>query len=94
MENVKQFSPAYFEACEWIKENTPEDSVIMTIWSNRAVYNCQRNVIGNMADISLSTDVNYTLNKTKEYGVTHIFLHKFSLSNEPMSEKYTIELLE
>ncbi len=91
MMDVKQFSPMYFKACDWIKENTPQDSVIMTIWSNRAVYNCQRNVVGNVVDISLSTDVNYTLNKTKEYGVTHIFLHKFSLSNEPMSEKYTVE---
>jgi hypothetical protein len=38
--------------------------------------------------------VNYTLNKTKEYGVTHIFLHKFSLSNEPMSERYTVEFAQ
>jgi len=91
MLKVKQFSPLYFKACDWIKENTPKDSVLMTIWSNRAVYNCQRNVVGNIVDISLSTDVNYTLNKTKEFGVTHIFLHKFSLSTEPMSEKYTVE---
>ncbi|MEM5793043.1 MAG: glycosyltransferase family 39 protein [Candidatus Aenigmatarchaeota archaeon] len=91
MFQVKQFSPMYFKACEWIKENTPKDSVIMTIWSNRAIYNCQRNVMGNIPDISLSTDVNYTLNKAKEFGVTHIFLHKFSLSNEPMAEKYTVE---
>lgn len=94
MMQIKQFSPLYFKACDWIKENTPQDSVVMTIWSNRAVYNCQRNVVGNVADISLSTDVNYTLNKTEEYGVTHIFLHKFSLSNKPMGEKYTVEFAQ
>ncbi|MBD3155538.1 MAG: phospholipid carrier-dependent glycosyltransferase [Candidatus Aenigmarchaeota archaeon] len=94
MMQIKQFSPLYFKACDWIKENTPQDSLIMTIWSNRAVYNCQRNVVGNVADISLSTDVNYTLNKTEEYGVTHIFLHKFSLSNKPMGEKYTVEFAQ
>ena len=94
MLQVKQFSPAYFEACDWIKVNTAEDSVLMTIWSNRAVYNCQRNVEGNIADISLSTDVNYTLNKTKLYGVTHIFIQKFSMSDTPMSEKYTIEFVQ
>jgi len=94
MLQVKQFSPLYFKACDWIKENTAKDSVLMTIWSNRAVYNCQRNVEGNIADISLSTDLEYTLNKTKLYGVTHIFIQKFSMSDSPMSEKYTIEFVQ
>jgi len=94
MLQVKQFSPTYFEACDWIKENTPKDSVVMTVWSSRAVYNCQRNVTGNIVDIALSTDVNYTLNKTKLYGVTHIFIQKFSMSDRPMSEKYTVEFVQ
>ena len=94
MLQVKQFSPLYFKACDWIKQNTSEDSVIMTVWSNRAVYNCQRNVVGNIVDIALSTDLNYTLNKTKTYGVTHIFIQKFSISNEPMSEKYSVAFVQ
>jgi len=94
MLQVKQFSPTFFEACDWIKENTPEDSVIMTVWSYRALYNCQRNTIGNTPDIALSTDLNYTLDKTREYGLTHIFIQKFSISDKPMSEKYTIGFLQ
>ena len=94
MIQVKQFSPMYFQACDWIKSNVPEDSLLMTVWSSRAVYNCQRNVVGNIPDISLSTDLNYTLNKTEAYGVTHLFIQKFSLSNEPLSEKYTVSFLQ
>lgn len=91
---IKNFSPLYFQACEWIKQNTPKDSLIMTVWSSRAVYNCQRNVIGNVADIALSTDLNYTLNKAKAIGITHIFVQKFSMSNEPMSEKYSVAFVQ
>jgi 4-amino-4-deoxy-L-arabinose transferase-like glycosyltransferase len=94
MQQVKQFSPLFFEACNWIEKNTPQNSTLMTIWAHRAVYNCQRNCIGNMADISLSKDLNYTLSVTKQNGITHLFIQKFSLSNEPLEEKYTIDFVQ
>jgi hypothetical protein len=94
MAQVKQFSPLFFEACDWIKQNTSKDSLIMTIWSHRAVYNCQRNCTGNMADISLSKDVNYTLSVAKQNGITHLFIQKFSLSNQPLEESYTVDFVQ
>jgi hypothetical protein len=87
---VRGFSPTFFEACKWIKENLPENVRLMTIWCYRAVYNCQRNVIGNHPDVALSRDVNYTLNVTKQLGITHLFIQKFSIDykNQHLSERY------
>ena len=94
MGQVKQFSPLFFEACDWIKVNTPQNSLIMTIWAHRAVYNCQRNAAGDIADIAMSTDVNYTLSVAKELGITHLFIQKFSIGNSPMEEQYSIEFVQ
>jgi len=87
---VRRFSPAFFEACEWVKKNLPENVRLMTIWSYRAVYNCQRSVIGNYPDIALSKDINYTLNVAKQLGITHLFIQKFSIDykNQHLSERY------
>jgi hypothetical protein len=96
MYQVKQFSPTFFEACGWIKKNTPKDAVFMSIWSHRAVYSCQRNSIGNTADIALSNDVNYTINIAKELGITHLFIQKFSIdpNNQHLSEKYDLSFVQ
>jgi hypothetical protein len=93
---VRQFSPAFFEACKWVRENLPENVRLMTIWSYRAAYNCQRNVIGNFPDIALSRDLNYTLQVAKANGITHIFIQKFSIdpANKHYSEHYDLEFVQ
>ncbi|RLI98031.1 MAG: hypothetical protein DRP00_02900 [Candidatus Aenigmatarchaeota archaeon] len=93
---VKQFSPSFFEACDWVKENLPENVTLMTIWAHRATYNCQRNSIGNLADIALSKDVNYTLEVAKKVGITHLFIQKFSidLRNRHLGERYDAEFVQ
>lgn len=94
MKSVKMFAPSFFEACNWIKQNLPEDSLTMTVWSHRAIYSCQRDFVGNMADISVSNDLNHTLSFTKEQGITHIFIQKFSIGNEALSEQYSVNFVQ
>ncbi|MFH1623229.1 MAG: glycosyltransferase family 39 protein, partial [Candidatus Aenigmatarchaeota archaeon] len=90
MYQVKQFSPLFFEACDWIKANTPQDALLSTVWTYRATYNCQRNVVGSEPDMALSNNVTHILAAAKEIGVTHIFVQKFSLSDQSLSEKYPV----
>jgi len=96
MARVKQFYPTFFEACDWIKQNTPKDSLLMTIWAHRAVYNCQRSSVGNMADIALSKDLNYTLSIAKQHGINYLFIQKFSidLQNQRLQERYDVEFVQ
>jgi len=90
MDQVKQFSPSFFEACDWVKENVPKGSLITTVWTHRTTYSCQRNVIGAFPDIRLSRDLNYTLDVAKQHRVTHIFIQKFSIDyqNRQLQETY------
>lgn len=90
MYQVKQFSPLFFEACDWIKANTPQDLVISTVWTYRTAYSCQRNVVASLADMALSNNVTHILEVTKAVGITHIFVQKFSLSDQSLSESYPI----
>jgi len=94
MTSIKQFSPLFFEACDWIKSNTPKDIRIMTVWVWHTTYNCQRNVIGNLADLEMNQDLKFALDTAKKLGITHIFIQKFSMSNEYMSEKYNINFVQ
>ena len=96
MAMVKQFSPSFFEACNWIKENLPENITMSTVWTNRAIYCSQRNAIGHSPDIYLSRDVNYTREVAKKRGITHLFIQKFSIStgDKALSEKYKLESIQ
>jgi 4-amino-4-deoxy-L-arabinose transferase-like glycosyltransferase len=97
MASVKQFSSAFLQACDWVKSNpdkVPVDATITTVWMHHTAYNCQRNTVGNMADIALSTDLNHTLEVAKENGIGFIFVQKFSLSDQPLSEKYTLNFIQ
>ncbi|MDI6825969.1 MAG: glycosyltransferase family 39 protein [Candidatus Aenigmarchaeota archaeon] len=98
MFRVKQFSPIFFEACNWVKENTPKNVSLYTVWGWRALYNCQRNAVGTgtIPDIALSRDVNYTVDVAKQHGITHIFIQKFSIDyrNQHFSENYDIDFVK
>lgn len=95
MIQVKQFSPSFFEACTWIKGNTPKDATISTFWSSRAVFNCQRKSPGSPADLRLSTDPNYTLSVAKQFGIDYLFIQKFSIDtqNRHLSEQYDLNFV-
>ncbi|MEM5879099.1 MAG: glycosyltransferase family 39 protein [Candidatus Aenigmatarchaeota archaeon] len=98
MARVKQFSPTFFEACDWVKTNLPENVSLYTVWAHRAIYNCQRNAVGTgtIPDIALSKELNKTLQVAKVNGITHLFIQKFSIdpANKHYGENYDLEFVE
>ncbi len=96
MKQVKQFSPAFFEACEWVRNNLPKDAVLSTVWVHRTAYSCERTVVGNPPDIFLSKDLELVKKDAKEVGITHLFIQKFSLgfSSEAISELYRVDVVQ
>ena len=93
MSQVKQFSPLFFKACDWGRENLPQDALITTVWGHHTTYNCQRTVAPNLADFQLSNDVGFIREVAKDNGITHIFVQKFSIRNDPLQEGYTIDFV-
>jgi 4-amino-4-deoxy-L-arabinose transferase-like glycosyltransferase len=93
MMQVKKFSPLFFEACDWIKQNTPKDIRIAgVIWGSSTTFNCQRDIGGGGPDIALSQNTTLMLSELKASGATHLFIQKFSISwtDQKLSEKYPI----
>jgi len=93
MTEVKKFSPLFFQACDWIKQNTPANIRIgNVIWGGSTTYNCQRDIGGGGPDVSLSQNITLMLSNLKESGTTHLFVQKFSISwtDQKLSEKYPI----
>ncbi|MBS3052170.1 MAG: glycosyltransferase family 39 protein [Candidatus Aenigmarchaeota archaeon] len=97
MERVKEFSPAFFEACQWIRENTPKNSRLgVVIWAGATAYNCQREVGGGGGDVTLSQNLTLALSVLKMQGSTHVFIQKFSIgwNDEKLTERYPISFVD
>ncbi len=94
MENVKRFSPLFFEDCNWVKANLAEDVKILTFWGYRAAYSCDRIISPAWADIRLNDNPDDIVNISKMHGITHFFIQKFSLSQQPSRESYSIAFVQ
>ncbi|MBI2547530.1 MAG: glycosyltransferase family 39 protein [Candidatus Aenigmarchaeota archaeon] len=94
MSQVKQFSPTFFEACDWVKANLPKDSLLYTFWGHRAAYSCDRTISPSIADIVLSDDPAYVNDVAHQNGITHIFIQKFSITQQPTKESYSVSFVE
>jgi 4-amino-4-deoxy-L-arabinose transferase-like glycosyltransferase len=92
---VKQFAPSFFDACKWIKQNTPKDSILFTLQEHPAYYNCDRkfmwDIVG-LEEVLLSGNDNiYTYLKLHEFD--YVFVQYFSLSSTPTSKSYSFSFL-
>lgn len=99
MVQVKQFSPSFFEACDWVQENTPIETRLSTLWTHRTAYSCNRYVTDNPADIGLGNNATDMKSLAEKIGITHIFIQKFSIDpqNRHLQERYDasfVQLLE
>ncbi len=96
---VKEFSPYFFEACDFIKRNTTENVLLMTVWDHGTIYNCQRKAISfgylpDSPDIAISENLTLVLERLNAHEITHIFIQKFSMSNRLLSSKYPTSFVE
>lgn len=79
---IKQFSPAFFKGCDWIRRNTPEDSLLVNLWGHRAEYACKRDSIyatspGGKAMLLDGNDTSYEI--MKAHGASYVYIQKFSI---------------
>jgi len=93
----KMFSKSFLDACEWIKNNTPKDSLLLSLNTHPTIYNCQRNAIwelDDLPDIILSNNVTLVLDRLKVNGINYIFVQKFSLSNQAYRVSYPVSFVQ
>ncbi len=91
MNQVKQFSPAYIEAMEWMKDNTPQDAFFLNLWGTPAIYNAERTSVWHMpeqGDIMLSNDDAIVIPLLERNNITYVVVTRFSISNEKLLTVY------
>lgn len=99
LKQVKAFSSYFFDACNFIKQNTSEDVLLITVWDHATIYNCQRRATSfgfmlDSPDIALSGNLTLMLERLKANEMTHIFIQKFSISKEMSLSKYPYDFVK
>jgi len=97
LDNVKNFVPSFFQACNWVKNNLPEDAKLFSLHTYPTRYNCERASVWEMpykADVLLSNNITLVKEGLKKNGIDYIFVQKFSLSNSPLSQAYPVSFLD
>jgi len=88
---IKQFSNSFFQACDWVKENTEGGSLLVTLWQHRAEYACRRDTVW-VSDPGIGSAVLARDNRTtqifKLHGADYIFIQKFSIRPGNEGESY------
>jgi 4-amino-4-deoxy-L-arabinose transferase-like glycosyltransferase len=92
MTQVKQFAPGFFDGCDWIRQNTPADSLFLSLHTYPTVYNCERRADWEFPGkgVILIQPGNASYDMIKKHGFDYIYVQMFSLSQEPMSQTYSV----
>ncbi len=93
---VKQFSPAFIEANQWIATNTPKDAVIFSLWTAATVYHSERSAVwsvAKLADILIANSDEKVLPVLREYGIDYILVAKFSISQQAYQQAYPLQFV-
>lgn len=95
MKSVKAFSDGFFEGCDWIEKNTPENSLLFSVYAHHTMYFCNRKAIRYLPD---SAEIQITNNDTayehlKLHGFDYVFVQAFTLSYDAYSEVTMVDFL-
>lgn len=97
MTAVKGQLTGLVEGCKWVKNNTPKDSILFSVYAHQTAYQCNRKTVGNGipgdAEIMLSNNDN-AYNALKEHGFDYVYVQQFTVSLTPYSEAITVGFLE
>lgn len=91
MPTVKQFSPLFFDACNWVKQNVPSDATMLSLYTAPTSYNCDRKAIWelqDLPDIVLSNNLNITVRRLQANGIDWIFVQKFAMNQQAYRQNY------
>ena len=96
MTSVKAFAPGFFVGCDWIKANTPQDSLLFTIYAHHTAYQCDRANLG--SGIPDKAEIQLTNNDTayehlKLHGFDYVFVQQFTVSQQSYYETITTDFL-
>src|SRR3989304_8658096 len=90
MKAVKQFSPGFYEGSRWIKDNTPPDAIVLSLWTHQTVYTTERNAFWMTDDLVgiLTFNNQTTVDLLKKNGFDYVFVQKWSITEGAYYQGY------
>ncbi len=98
LDQIKDFSPLFFDTCDWVKENIPKDEIILSLYKYPTRYNCERTAvweinIPDLSNILISNDIDKISSTINKHGYGYIFVQKFAISSGSVQQSYPIEFI-
>ncbi len=96
MQTVKHGLDGLVEGCDWVKANTPADSVIYAIYGHQAAWRCDRSVLATVPDadiIRLGSDANVTYSHLRLHGFDYVMIEQFTVSYSPTGEQNSVSFV-
>lgn len=96
MPAVKNFPASFLQACDWIQENTPEGSNMLSLHTYPTRYNCDRGSVWEIPDkrdILLSNNVSIIKDRLDANGIDYVFVQKFAMTSQPVEQAFPIQFV-
>lgn len=94
MQQVKHGLDGLIDGCNWVRQNTPEDSLIYGIYAHQAAYQCNRKVQSELPD---KNDIRFGGNASYEHlkmhGYDYVLIEQFTVSVTPYGEATPLQFL-
>jgi len=95
MKAVKSFIPGFFEGCKWVDKNTPEDSILVSVYGHQTAYQCNRVVFyGTDGPEIFLTNNDTAYQHLKLHGADYIFVIEGLISTANLSENYPLSFVQ
>ncbi len=89
MSQVKQFVPGVFDACDWVKKNTPEDSVLFATYGSQIRYQCERRLaIARDAEEVMLGNESVSYEHLKLNGINYVYVINGLITPQKLQENY------
>ncbi len=89
LDNIKQFKHGVFDACDWVKKNTPEDSVLFATYGSQIRYQCERRLaLARDAEEVMLGNENISYEHLKLNGINYVFVINGLITPQKLQENY------
>lgn len=88
MMQVKQFVPGVIEGCKWVRENTPENSILFATYAAQVRHQCERTLgVAGAEEVMLGNE-SISYGQMKLNGINYVFVINGLIVSRNLTENY------
>ncbi len=95
MGQVKQFVPGAIDACQWVKQNTPQDSILFATYGSQIRYQCDRKLgVARDAEEVMLGNESVSYEHLKLNGINYVFVINGLITQQKLQENYPLSFVQ